>query len=87
MTAHLYRYFPELEGRDIVVATGSVANVLEELNKLAPGYSDYILDNSGALRRHVNLSINNQILIDRKSLSDQVPEDATVYIFQALTGG
>ncbi|GGG55176.1 hypothetical protein GCM10011403_10310 [Pseudohongiella nitratireducens] len=87
MTSHLYRFFPVLEDRELVVPTGSVASVLAEINNLAPGFLDYILDERGALRRHVNISVNDTIVIDKKTLSDRVPDDGTVYIFQALSGG
>ncbi|OAI20210.1 hypothetical protein A1507_05285 [Methylomonas koyamae] len=87
MTSHLYRFFPVLENREIRVAAGSVADVLRAVDQLAPGFSDYVLDERGALRRHVYLSVNDTILVDRKTLSDRVPEDGTVYIFQALSGG
>ena len=87
MTSHLYRFFPALENRKIVVPAGSVAEVLGEVDKIASGFSDYILDERGAVRRHVKISINNTILIDKKTLSDHVQDDGTVYIFQALTGG
>lgn len=87
MTSHLYRYFPTLENRKINVPSGSVADVLKDINKIAPGFTDYVLDEHGALRRHVNLSINDKIVIDKKTLSDYVNEDGTVYIFQALSGG
>ncbi len=66
---------------------GSVADILQALNAMAPGFSDYVLDDNGALRRHVNISINEQLMIDKTTLSDRVPEHATVYIFQALSGG
>ncbi|MCW9030373.1 MAG: MoaD/ThiS family protein [Gammaproteobacteria bacterium] len=87
MTRHLYRYFPQLENRKIEVAAGSVAEVLEAVNAIAPGFTDYILDEHGTLRRHVNLSINDTVVIDKKTLSDRVQDDGTVYIFQALSGG
>lgn len=87
MTSHLYRFFPQLENRKISVPTGSVASALKEIDRIAPGFSDYIVDERGALRRHVNLSINNTVVIDKKTLSDQLPEDATLFIFQALSGG
>ncbi len=45
------------------------------------------MDEQGALRRHVKISINNIIVIDRKTLSDHVRDDDTVFIFQALSGG
>jgi sulfur carrier protein ThiS len=87
MTDHLYRYFPQLAKQTITVPAGSVAAVLQAVNAIAPGFSDYILDDHGAVRRHVHLAINNNIVIDRKSLSDYVQENDTIYIFQALTGG
>lgn len=87
MTPHLYRYFPALENRTIQVPAGSVADVLRAVDALAPGFSDYVLDERGALRRHVIISVNDTVVVDRKTLSDRVPEGATLYIFQALTGG
>ena len=87
MTQHLYRFFPALENQTIKVQAGSVAEILRAVNEIAPGFTDYVLDERGALRRHVNLCVNDTILIDRKALSDRVPDDGTIYIFQALSGG
>jgi molybdopterin synthase sulfur carrier subunit len=87
MTQHLYRFFPQLENRTVTVPAGSVAEILHAVNEIAPGFADYVLDEHGALRRHVMLSIDNTIVIDRKTLSDHVPDGGTVYIFQALSGG
>lgn len=87
MTRHLYRFFPALGKRTITVPAGSVAEVLHAVNEIAPGFTDYVLDEQGALRRHVRLSVNDTIVVDSKTLSDRVPEDGTVYIFQALSGG
>ena len=87
MTSHLYRFFPQLEHLTIDVPAGSVADVLRAVDAIAPGFAHYIVDEHGALRRHVRLSINNTLVIDRKTLSDHVPEDGTLFIFQALSGG
>jgi hypothetical protein len=87
ITRHLFRFFPALENRTISVPAGSVAEVLRAVDTIAPGFTDYVLDERGALRRHVNLSINDTVVVDRQTLSDRVPEDGTVYIFQALSGG
>lgn len=87
MTQHLYRFFPQLKNRTITVPAGSVAEILTAVNEIAPGFTDYVLDEHGSLRRHVNLSINDTLVIDRKTLSDHVADDGTVYIFQALSGG
>lgn len=87
MTSHLYRFFPQLKNRTLTAPPGSVAEVLHALNDQAPGFTDYILDERGALRRHVNLCINDTLVIDRKALTDRVQDDDTVFIFQALSGG
>ncbi|HEY7884802.1 MAG TPA: MoaD/ThiS family protein [Cellvibrionaceae bacterium] len=87
MTSHLYRFFPQLEDRTLTTPTGSVAEVLHAINEHAPGFTDYILNEQGALRRHVKLCINDTIVIDRKNLTDRVQEEDRVFIFQALSGG
>lgn len=87
MTQHLYRFFPQLKDQVITLQAGSVAEILLAINELAPGFTDYVLDDHGALRKHVNISINDTILIDKVKLSDRIPDDGTVYIFQSLSGG
>lgn len=87
MTQHLYRFFPQLKDRMITVPAGSVAEILLAINETAPGFTDYVLDEHGALRRHVNISINDALVIDKIKLSDRIPDDGTVYIFQSLSGG
>lgn len=87
MTQHLYRFFPQLRNQAITVPAGSVAEALQAINAIAPGFTDYVLDEHGALRRHVNLSINNTVVVDKITLSDRIPDDGTMYIFQSLSGG
>ncbi|WP_047549229.1 MoaD/ThiS family protein [Methylotenera sp. G11] len=87
MTQQLYRFFPQLKNRTITVPAGTVAEIISAVNEIAPGFSDYVLDEHGALRRHVNLCINNTMVIDKIKLSDHVTENQTVYIFQSLSGG
>jgi sulfur-carrier protein len=87
MTGHLYRFFPQLKHQKLTVPAGSVADALLAINEIAPGFTDYVLDENGALRRHVNLSINDKIIVDKVKLTDRIPENGTIYIFQALSGG
>lgn len=87
MTRHLYRFFPQLDKNQLEVPAGSVKKALLVINEIAPGFTDYLLDDNGALRRHVNLSINGKMIIDKVTLTDQIPENGTVYIFQSLSGG
>ncbi len=87
MTQHLYRFFPQLKDCTITVPAGSVAEALFVINEIAPGFTDYVLDEHGALRRHVNICINDNIVIDKIKLSDCIPKDGILYIFQSLSGG
>lgn len=87
ITSHLYRFFPQLENRQITVPPGSVAAALLEIDQIAPGFSDYVLDERGALRRHVKICVNDTFVVDRNTLSDFVSENSKIYIFQALSGG
>lgn len=87
MTQHLYRFFPQLKDQLMTVPAGSVAEALNVINKIAPGFTDYVLNERGALRRHVNICINDNIVIDKIKLSDYVSDNETIYIFQSLSGG
>ncbi len=47
----------------------------------------YVLDDRGALRKHMVVFINGRPISDRVGLSDAVPAGADVYVMQALSGG
>ncbi len=53
-------------------------------NETARGY---VLDDTGALRGHMVIFVNGSVIKNRVSLSDPVPDEAEVYIMQALSGG
>jgi sulfur-carrier protein len=47
----------------------------------------YVLDDQGRLRRHMAAFIDGRQVQDRDGLSDPVPQDAVIDVFQALSGG
>ena len=47
----------------------------------------YVLDDQGALRRHVVVYVNGRAVSDRDGLTDPVGPDDEIYVFQALSGG
>jgi sulfur-carrier protein len=87
LTRHLYAYFPGLQGQEIVVQASTVAEVVRQLEALAPGIGFYICDERGRLRRHVNIFVGEEAVRDRDRLGDVVGPDARVFILQALSGG
>ena len=87
LTRHLYAFFPALQGKEIVVEAATVADVVREIETIAPGIGFYICDERGRLRRHVNVFVGEEPIVDRDGLSDAVGPDARVFILQALSGG
>lgn len=87
LTRHLYSFFPDLEGKEIVVEATTVAEAVAALDRMAPGISFYICDETGAARPHVNFFVENDVVRDRKRLSDPVGPDSRISILQALSGG
>ncbi|MCA9693877.1 MAG: MoaD/ThiS family protein [Nannocystaceae bacterium] len=65
----------------------SVREVLGRLFEQLPAARSYLLDDQGAVRKHVVLFINGAQLEDRVGLSDPVADDAEIYVMQALSGG
>ena len=87
LTRHLFQFFPALEGKDLGVEASTVAEVVRELEKIAPGFAFYVCDELGRLRQHVNIFIEEERVTDRTRLSDPVQAGARVFIMQALSGG
>ncbi len=87
-TRHLHRYFPALAEADELEIDGeSVAEVVAALDRRYPGLAGYLLDDHGALRKHVNIFVGNDLVRDRERLADPLRPESEVYIFQALSGG
>lgn len=85
-TRHLVRFFPSL-GSSVIVRGETVAEIVAGLDEQYPGLAAYIVDDQGAVRRHVNIFIGQELIRDRQHLQDPVNEDDLVYIFQSLSGG
>jgi hypothetical protein len=65
----------------------SVRQVLEAYFAGNQGARGYVLDDQGALRKHMAIFINGEPVLDRIKLADKVPADGTIDIVQALSGG
>lgn len=87
-TRHLVRFFPELAQQNTTSAAGhTVAEVVADLDRQYPGLGDYIIDERGRLRKHVNIFVGEELIEDRLTLSDPVAGNDQLYIYQALSGG
>lgn len=84
-TTALKRFFPELEPMEVNGDT--IQKVLEQVEDEVPGIKNYVLDEKGALRRHVNIFLKDKMIRDRARLSDKVGSSDEILIYQALSGG
>jgi len=65
----------------------SVRAVLDAAFAANPRLRGYVLDDQGALRRHMMVFVDGQQIEDRERLSDPVRPASEVYVMQALSGG
>jgi molybdopterin converting factor small subunit len=83
-TPALQRFLRVPETRVPGATVGDALTLVFGVNQALRGY---VLDDQGALRRHVAIYVNGEPVRDRTGLSDPVADDDEIYIFQALTGG
>lgn len=65
----------------------TVREVLDHVFAANPRARSYVLDDQAGLRRHMSVFLDGELIRDRANLSDEVGENSTVYVFQALSGG
>ena len=68
-------------------AGGTVREVLDAAFARYPAARGYVLDEHGAVRRHVVVFVDGEQINDRERLTDPVPARGEVYVMQALSGG
>ncbi len=84
-TPHLKRFFPDLTTLDIEANT--VADAIAIANNHWDGIADYVIDEQGALRKHVNIYVDGDLIYDKETLTDKISADSRIFIMQALSGG
>jgi hypothetical protein len=87
LNPHLPRLFPQLAGGPIQLEASTVADVVRHLEALAPGVAFYICDERGRLRKHVNIFVAGEMIVDRQALTDSLEPTTRVFVAQALSGG
>lgn len=69
-------------------ADGStVREVLDAVFGENPRLGAYVLDDQGAVRRHMSVFVDGRQIKDRIGLSDPVSQDSQIFVAQALSGG
>jgi len=65
----------------------TVREVLDGVFAENPRLRGYVVDERGALRKHMSVFVDGRQLADRERLSDPVEPGSEIYVMQALSGG
>lgn len=71
----------------MIVKGDTVRAALDAVFAENPLARRYVLDDQGALRKHMAIFIDGALVRDRTHLSDPVPDSSAIHVFQALSGG
>jgi len=69
------------------VGEGSLGQVLDSAFRAAPALRSYVVDEQGAVRKHVAVFVNGEQIPDRGNLARPLARADRVHVIQALTGG
>ena len=83
-TPNLLRYVESHKAR---VEGATVGQVLQKYFLSNPRVRGYVLDDQGALRKHIVIFVNQEPIHDRTALSDRVRDNDDIFVVQALSGG
>jgi len=72
---------------ELSLSAASVRAVLAEIERLHPALHKNICDDTGAVRRHVNLFVNKSHMRDRDGLDTALVPGDIVTILPAVSGG
>lgn len=71
----------------VTVKAADVRGALDAVFAANPVLRGYVLDDGGALRKHMAVFVDGVTIGDRDGLSDAIEEQSEVFVMQALSGG
>jgi molybdopterin synthase sulfur carrier subunit len=72
---------------ELSLSATSVRDSLEQLGRRYPGLYRNICDETGAVRRHVNLFVNTSHIRDRQGLDTTLVDGDVIAVIPAVSGG
>jgi MoaD family protein len=72
---------------ELSLSAPSVRDVLEQLERSHPSLHRNICDETGAVRRHINVFVNSANMRDREGLDTALTSGDVVTILPAVSGG
>ena len=83
-TANLQRH---VECPPVSVPALTVHEALSQVFESNPRLRGYVVDERGALRKHMSVFVDGELIRDRADRSDPLTLGSEVYVMQALSGG
>ena len=83
-TANLRRH---VDCNSMDAAGTCVRDVLASVFAVQERLGTYVLDDQGALRKHMTILVDGQRIRDLERLSDAVRPTSEIWVMQALSGG
>jgi len=72
---------------ELTLSAASVRAALEELERNHPSLYQCVCDETGKVRRHVNLFVNTSHMRDREGLDTTLAQGDVITILPAVSGG
>ena len=88
-TVQIPRILQQYSGgqRELSLQGATVRDLLEDLRREHPSLYGCICNETGSVRQHINLFVNDDFLRDRSGLDTQLQSGDVVSVFQAVSGG
>jgi sulfur-carrier protein len=83
--AKAFRRHVECPSASVEATTVGVA--LDVYFQRFPSVRSYVVDEAGAVRKHVAIFLNDDLIVDRMTLADAMSDGDRLHVFQALSGG
>ncbi|HUG70203.1 MAG TPA: ubiquitin-like small modifier protein 1 [Pirellulaceae bacterium] len=72
---------------ELIISAATVRTALDQLERSHPSLYQSICDETGAVRRHVHLFVNNAFIHDREGLDTALVPGDVLSIMPAVSGG
>lgn len=73
--------------KEVFASGGSIAELIDHLETVHPGIKERLLDESGALRRFVNVYLGDEDVRFLQGIDTEVPDGESISIIPAVAGG